>query len=214
MVDNYRDLLSSVMDTHLSTVSNRLNVVMKQLTIIATIFLPLSFLTGFFGQNFGYLVRDIIAPTWTLLGARRRARRRHGGLPRRALPPPGLDGRPDRSDGPGQRRSARREERAGPAGARPCGPRSRVHQSSQPSGTGKPSCLRRSTRARTVLLVLADEGERPGVVVADPARRAQSDSSRRQASRRASTMAWVPSAMSARMSASPSARRSAARSQP
>ena len=51
-VDNYRDLLSSVMDTHLSTVSNRLNVVMKQLTIIATIFLPLSFLTGFFGQNF------------------------------------------------------------------------------------------------------------------------------------------------------------------
>jgi magnesium transporter len=58
-VDNYRDLLSSVMDTHLSTVSNRLNVVMKQLTIIATIFLPLSFLTGFFGQNFGFLVRNI-----------------------------------------------------------------------------------------------------------------------------------------------------------
>jgi len=63
-VDNYRDLLSSVMDTHLSTVSNRLNVVMKQLTIIATIFLPLSFLTGFFGQNFAGLVRWI-APTWT-----------------------------------------------------------------------------------------------------------------------------------------------------
>jgi magnesium transporter len=63
-VDNYRDLLSSVMDTHLSTVSNRLNVVMKQLTIIATIFLPLSFLTGFFGQNFAFLVRNIL-PTWT-----------------------------------------------------------------------------------------------------------------------------------------------------
>ncbi len=65
LVDSYRDLLSSVMDTHLSTVSNRLNVVMKQLTIIATIFLPLSFLTGFFGQNFSYLVRVWIAPSWT-----------------------------------------------------------------------------------------------------------------------------------------------------
>ncbi len=59
LVDSYRDLLSSVMDTHLSTVSNRLNVVMKQLAIIATIFLPLSWLTGFFGQNFLFLVTHI-----------------------------------------------------------------------------------------------------------------------------------------------------------
>ena len=64
LVDSYRDLLSSVMDTHISTVSNRLNVVMKQLTVIATIFLPLSFLTGFFGQNFAVLVRGI-ASTWS-----------------------------------------------------------------------------------------------------------------------------------------------------
>ncbi len=63
-IDNYRDLLSSVMDTHLSTVSNRLNVVMKQLTVIATVFLPLTYLTGFFGQNFAPLVR-FIAPGWT-----------------------------------------------------------------------------------------------------------------------------------------------------
>ncbi len=62
LVDGYRDLLSGAMDTHLSTVSNRLNVVMKQLTIIATIFLPLSFLTGFFGQNFAYLVTHITGP--------------------------------------------------------------------------------------------------------------------------------------------------------
>ena len=54
MVDSYRDLISGAMDTHLSMVSNRLNVVMKQLAIIATIFLPLGFLTGFFGQNFAW----------------------------------------------------------------------------------------------------------------------------------------------------------------
>ena len=67
-VDSYRDLLSSVMDTHVSTVSNRLNVVMKQLTIIATVFLPLSFLTGFFGQNFSFLVAHITGrvPFYTL----------------------------------------------------------------------------------------------------------------------------------------------------
>lgn len=59
MVDGYRDLVSGVMDTHLSTVSNRLNVVMKQLAVIATVFLPLSFLTGFFGQNFSWLVTHI-----------------------------------------------------------------------------------------------------------------------------------------------------------
>jgi magnesium transporter len=59
LIDSYRDLLSSAMDVYLSTVSNRLNAVMKQLAVIATIFLPLAWLTGFFGQNFGYLVRSI-----------------------------------------------------------------------------------------------------------------------------------------------------------
>jgi magnesium transporter len=58
LVDSYRDLLTGAMDVYLSTVSNRLNAVMKQLTIIATIFLPLSWLTGFFGQNFGFEVRN------------------------------------------------------------------------------------------------------------------------------------------------------------
>jgi magnesium transporter len=62
LVDSYRDLLTSAVDTHLSTVSNRLNEVMKQLAIIATIFLPLSFLTGFFGQNFGWLVNHLASP--------------------------------------------------------------------------------------------------------------------------------------------------------
>ena len=59
LIDTYRDLLTSSMDVYLSTVSNRLNSVMKQLTIIATIFLPLAWLTGFFGQNFGWMVRHI-----------------------------------------------------------------------------------------------------------------------------------------------------------
>ena len=58
-IDSYRDLLSGAMDVYLSTVSNRLNEVMKQLTVIATVFLPLSWLTGFFGQNFGWLVDRI-----------------------------------------------------------------------------------------------------------------------------------------------------------
>ena len=56
LVDSYRDLLTGSMDAYLSTVSNRLNAIMKQLTLIATIFLPLSFLTGFFGQNFAWMV--------------------------------------------------------------------------------------------------------------------------------------------------------------
>ena len=59
LIDSYRDLLTSSMDVFLSTVSNRLNVVMKQLAVIATVFLPLTFITGFFGQNFGWLVRHI-----------------------------------------------------------------------------------------------------------------------------------------------------------
>jgi magnesium transporter len=59
LIDSYRDLLTSAMDVYLSTVSNRLNGVTKQLAVIATIFLPLAWLTGFFGQNFGFLVRSI-----------------------------------------------------------------------------------------------------------------------------------------------------------
>jgi magnesium transporter len=64
LIDSYRDLLSGATDLYLSTVSNRQNDVMKQLTIIATIFLPLSFITGFFGENFGYLVRNIGTFWW------------------------------------------------------------------------------------------------------------------------------------------------------
>jgi magnesium transporter len=65
LIDSYRDLLSNTTDLYLSTVSNRQNEVMKQLAIVGTIFLPLSFITGFFGMNFGWLVTKGITPTWT-----------------------------------------------------------------------------------------------------------------------------------------------------
>jgi magnesium transporter len=64
MVDGYRDLVSGAMDTHLSMVSNRLNVVMKQLAIVATFFLPLGFLTGFFGQNFAWPIAHLQENGW------------------------------------------------------------------------------------------------------------------------------------------------------
>jgi magnesium transporter len=59
LIDSYRDLLTGALDVYLSTVSNRLNTVMKRLTVVATIFLPLTFITGFFGQNFGWMVRHV-----------------------------------------------------------------------------------------------------------------------------------------------------------
>ena len=55
LLDSYRDLLSGLLDVYLTTVSNRLNGVMKQLTIIATIFMPITFITGVFGMNFGHM---------------------------------------------------------------------------------------------------------------------------------------------------------------
>jgi magnesium transporter len=65
MVDSYRDLLSGTTDLYLSTVANRQGEVNRQLTIIATIFLPLSFFTGFFGQNFSLLTGSFINHGWT-----------------------------------------------------------------------------------------------------------------------------------------------------
>jgi magnesium transporter len=65
LIDSYRDLLSNTTDLYLSTVSNRQNEVMKQLAIVGTIFLPLSFITGFFGMNFGWLVTKGITSAWS-----------------------------------------------------------------------------------------------------------------------------------------------------
>ena len=59
MLDSHRDLLTGALDVYLSRASNRLSEVTKQLALIATIFLPLTFVTGFFGQNFDWLVDHV-----------------------------------------------------------------------------------------------------------------------------------------------------------
>lgn len=51
-IDTFRELVSGMLDLYLSSVNNRTNEVMKVLTIIATIFIPLTFITGVFGMNF------------------------------------------------------------------------------------------------------------------------------------------------------------------
>ena len=58
VIDSYRDLVANSLDAYLASISNRLGQVMKQLTVIATIFMPLSFLTGFFGMNFAGIPYD------------------------------------------------------------------------------------------------------------------------------------------------------------
>ncbi|MDM7920265.1 MAG: magnesium/cobalt transporter CorA [Methanosarcina sp.] len=54
-IEAFRDILSSMVDVYLSSLSNRMNDVMKVLTIIATIFIPLTFIAGVYGMNFEYM---------------------------------------------------------------------------------------------------------------------------------------------------------------
>ena len=54
-IETFREMVSGMLDIYLSSVSNRLNSVMKVLTIIATIFMPLTFLAGVYGMNFKYM---------------------------------------------------------------------------------------------------------------------------------------------------------------
>ena len=54
-VESYRDLISGMMDIYLSSLSNRMNEVMKVLTIISTIFIPVTFIAGVYGMNFDFM---------------------------------------------------------------------------------------------------------------------------------------------------------------
>jgi magnesium transporter len=54
-IETFRDMLSGMLDIYLSSISNRMNEVMKVLTIIATIFIPLTFIAGLYGMNFKYM---------------------------------------------------------------------------------------------------------------------------------------------------------------
>jgi magnesium transporter len=54
-IENFRDMLSSMLDLYQSTISNRMNMIMKVLTIISTIFIPLTFIVGVYGMNFVHM---------------------------------------------------------------------------------------------------------------------------------------------------------------
>ena len=55
LLSNYRELISGARDSYMSMISNKMNEVMKTLTIIATIFIPLTFLAGIYGMNFSHM---------------------------------------------------------------------------------------------------------------------------------------------------------------
>ncbi|MGB2906387.1 MAG: magnesium/cobalt transporter CorA [Candidatus Aminicenantaceae bacterium] len=71
-VETFRDMLSGMHDTYLSSLSNRMNEVMKVLTIIATIFIPLTFLAGIYGMNFEFMPelkwRGAYFVVWGIMG--------------------------------------------------------------------------------------------------------------------------------------------------
>ena len=80
-IETFRDILSGMLETYLSSVCNRMNEVMKVLTIIATIFIPLTFLVGVYGMNFRYMPE--LEWRWgyfVVWGDHRRRRRRDGRL--------------------------------------------------------------------------------------------------------------------------------------
>lgn len=66
-LEGERDRLSAVMDVYMNQVNNRQNDIMRQLAAVSTLFLPLTFLTGYFGMNFPEMIRGVESPTAFLL---------------------------------------------------------------------------------------------------------------------------------------------------
>ncbi|UYP44295.1 Zinc transport protein ZntB [Candidatus Lokiarchaeum ossiferum] len=67
LIDNQRDIIFGMFDLYLSSVSNKMNDIMKVLTIISTIFIPLSFMSGFYGMNFKYMPELDWKPSYPIL---------------------------------------------------------------------------------------------------------------------------------------------------
>ncbi|HDS45086.1 MAG TPA: magnesium/cobalt transporter CorA [Methanomicrobia archaeon] len=72
-VENYRDMIAGMLDIYLSSLSNKMNEIMKVLTIIATIFIPLTYIAGVYGMNFEYMPelgwRWGYLAVWLVMGA-------------------------------------------------------------------------------------------------------------------------------------------------
>ena len=70
-IESYRDMVSGMLDIYLSSLSNKMNAVMKVLTIIATLFIPLTFVAGIYGMNFEYMpelkVRWAYGAVWLVM---------------------------------------------------------------------------------------------------------------------------------------------------
>jgi magnesium transporter len=64
LVGSYREQIAGLLELYLSEGSFRMNEVMRRLAVIATVFLPLTFLVGFFGMNFDWMEQKI-TPAWT-----------------------------------------------------------------------------------------------------------------------------------------------------
>ncbi|MFB0555608.1 MAG: magnesium/cobalt transporter CorA [Phycisphaerae bacterium] len=70
-IESFRDMVSGMLDIYLSSLSNKMNAVMKVLTIIATLFIPLTFVAGIYGMNFEYMpelkVRWAYGAVWLVM---------------------------------------------------------------------------------------------------------------------------------------------------